>query len=93
MNIVDNIISYLKKEKNNQDKAPKGICPNCWGRQEYGGQFYKAIKNYGLDINHPDNERGWIQDYADKYLKDISLVEHNDYNTCSKCKLRYVEEN
>lgn len=92
MSIVDNIIQFLKSSANPTNEVPKGMCPNCWGRQEYGGQFFVAIKNYGLDVNHPDNERGWIQDYADKHLKEITLVEHNGYNQCAKCKLKYTEE-
>ena len=92
MSLADNILKFLSKSKKETDKAPEGICPNCWGKQEYGGKFYTAVKNHGLNINQADDERGWIQDYADKYLLGISLTKHDGYNMCSKCKLKYVEE-
>lgn len=25
-------------------ETPEGYCPNCWGFQEYSGNFYEAIK-------------------------------------------------
>jgi hypothetical protein len=90
MSIVDNIISFFRE--NNSKKAPTGLCPNCWGKQEYGGKFYEAIKTHHIDVNKADEQRGWIQDYADKNLAEISLMHKEDYNYCAKCKLKYKEE-
>ena len=92
MDLVKNIISFLKGGSKEKEASPEGICPNCWGKQEYGGKFYTAIKNHGLDVNKANDERGWIQDYADKHLLDITLVKRDGYNMCSKCKLKYKEE-
>ena len=79
MTILENLLAYIKQKpsaKNNL--APEGFCPNCWGRQEYSGQFFVAVKKRGLDVNRPDIERGWIQDYAEKNLAGIVL--DVDYN-------------
>lgn len=88
--------SVLKVFKNNPTlivaDIPEGICPNCWGRNEYGGKFYEAMKNENIDINNTDEKKGWIQDYADKHLASIQL-KHTDVGlVCSKCKLTYKEE-
>lgn len=92
MDIVGNIIKYLKKGQDEKEGAPEGLCPNCWGRQEYGGKFFIAIKQYGQNANIKEGERGWIQDWNDKHLLDISLVKNQGYNMCSHCKTRYKEE-
>lgn len=87
--------SIVKVFKNNSTPTaadvPEGICPNCWGRNEYGGKFYEAMKNENVDINNINEKKGWIQDYADKHLSSIQL-DHTDAGTvCSKCKVTYKE--
>ena len=94
MNIVSSLIGFLKTDKKRDDQnAPEGLCPNCWGRQEYGGNFYEAVKNHGLDVNSKYPEIGWIKDYAETHLKGIALHRDGDKFTCESCKISYrVEE-
>ncbi len=90
MNIIESLLSYLKKNRDlNKDDAPDGLCPNCWGRQEYGGKFYEAVKNHGLDVNSKDPNVGWVKEYAEKHLKGIRLEQSEDSVACPSCKLRY----
>ena len=46
MNIAENIKRFFKAKNNNEAtaEAPEGICPNCWGRQEWEGNYYKLMK-------------------------------------------------
>ena len=46
MNILQTIKNYFnaKTEGNTTENAPLGICPNCWGKQEWEGEFYKLNK-------------------------------------------------
>ena len=39
MNLIENIKAYFKKKSENKEtgNAPEGVCPNCWGRQEWEG--------------------------------------------------------
>ncbi|MGB5238695.1 MAG: hypothetical protein WBN59_13785 [Flavobacteriaceae bacterium] len=93
MNIVTSLIVYLKVDKKTGGKdAPEGLCPNCWGRQEYGGNFYEAVKNHGLDVNTKQPEIGWIKDYAEKHLKGIRLETTDDSVACPSCKISYREQ-
>ena len=41
MNIFENIKNYFtaKLEGKETEKTPEGICPNCWGKQEWDGEF------------------------------------------------------
>ena len=93
MNIVSSLIEFLKANKKSDDKnAPEGLCPNCWGRQEYGGNFYDAVKNHGLDVNSKYPEVGWIKDYAETHLKGIALHRDGDKYVCESCKISYRAE-
>ena len=86
MKISDQILKILDDNKSVQS-APEGLCPNCWGRQEYGGKFYEAIKKEKVDLKNADQKRGWIQAYAAKYLGGIKLFEKHNEMICSNCQI------
>ena len=89
MSVIKSILNFLKSKDSSDQTAPEGYCPNCWGKQEYGGQFYEAIKNEGINIHETNPQKGWIQDYADKHLSGIKLKGQDDSLVCSKCKVTY----
>lgn len=90
MNVIQSLVSLLTgKQKPAPNEIPDGYCPNCWGRNEYGGQFYEAVKNDKVDANSNSAVVGWVQDYANKHLTDIELQKDGDNLVCSKCKLTY----
>ena len=92
MNVVESLFKLLKRKETKKEEAPEGLCPNCWGRNEYEGKFYEAVKNDNVDVNDVSSTKGWIQDYADKHLLDIQLQHKDDKLVCSKCKISYREE-
>jgi hypothetical protein len=87
MKILESLLSFIKDE--NKEEVPEGICPNCWGREEYGGKFFEAVKNNKTDINSSNPNVGWIQDYADKHLSGIQLQSSVEGMVCPKCKVNY----
>ena len=90
MSFVESLLDYLKRNKKPvEDDAPDGLCPNCWGRQEYGGKFYEAVKNHGLDVNTKDTNVGWVKEYAEKHLQGIRLRQDDDKIACPSCKITY----
>lgn len=84
MSIVKRLLAFLNKENQKQckEQTPEGFCPNCWGREEYGGKFYEASLKNGKEL-------GWVQNYAKKYLREIALRKKGDVLACSNCKLTY----
>jgi hypothetical protein len=89
MSIIKSILNFLNRKDSSDQIAPEGYCPNCWGKQEYGGQFYEAIKNEGVDIHQTNPQKGWIQDYAEKNLSGIRLKPADEGKVCPKCKVTY----
>ena len=91
MSIANKIISFLKSSGSESTAAPEGICPNCWGRTEYSGKFYDAMKNENINVNDTDSRVGWIQEYANKHLSSIALHPTKEGTICQKCKITYSE--
>ena len=90
MNIVKSLVEYLKSDRRSEkQQTPEGLCPNCWGRQEYGGNFYDAVQNHGLDVNTKDPQVGWVKEYAEKHLKGIMLRGDDETAACQACKINY----
>ena len=87
MNLYQSIISFFKSQ--GSESTPQGLCPNCWGRQEYGDKFYQAALNSNVDFNKPDPKLGWIQSYVDQHIEKIQLKKHDDELVCQNCKIVY----
>lgn len=90
MTLIDTLKNWLSTSKN---EIPEGYCPNCWGFQEYSGNFYEAVLNKGITINNLEENKGWIQNYADQYLNNIKIKNtHESENVvCEKCKIKYTQ--
>ena len=94
MDILQSIVSFLQKKNTPEAlKSPEGICPNCWGRDEYAGQFYDRIKQENLDINSTDATVGWITAYANKNFAGLVMKRSTDKEAlaCEKCKVSFKQ--
>jgi hypothetical protein len=87
MSLIDNLKSYFKKKTNNEllGDAPEGVCPNCWGKQEWEGEFYKKIKANNITPEH-NTYNNFIHEVAEK-LDKIILKE--DALICETCEISY----
>jgi len=83
MDLVKNIITLINKKPNNKEQVPEGFCPNCWGRQEYGGNFQKAIK--AKEFQDLEHKKGWITSYVEQNLKGIQLHPKEKKHVCNVC--------
>ncbi|NNJ88046.1 MAG: hypothetical protein HKP53_01475 [Eudoraea sp.] len=93
MKLAKSLLELLKKkDKMGTQETPAGMCPNCWGTQEYSGKFYEAYKNYDADVKTHNPNIGWVQDYANKHLAGIALHPHVEGQVCEHCKVVYKPE-
>lgn len=87
MNLIENIKTYFKNKTENKElvNAPEGVCPNCWGKQEWDGEYYKFVKG---ENGNPSNEtyNSFVKDVARK-LDKITI--HKDTYTCETCNVKY----
>ena len=90
MNLVESLKRFFKAKENNEETsaAPEGVCPNCWGRQEWEGNFYEQIKakNITPESNTYNN---FIHEVASK-LDEITLKE--DTYECTTCNVKYKND-
>lgn len=90
MNLKDNIRKFFNAKANNENTkaAPEGVCPNCWGRQEWEGEFYKRIvaKNRTPESKIYDS---FIDEVVSK-LDKITLQE--DTYECTTCHVKYDDD-
>jgi Zn-finger nucleic acid-binding protein len=87
MNIIQHLKDYFKKKEANIETgpAPVGVCPNCYGKQEWDGEYYKFMKGQN---GNPSEEtyNNFVQNVARKL--DKITVKHNTY-TCETCRVKY----
>lgn len=81
--IKQNIQSYFNSLFNKQDAStPQGICPTCWGVDEWDGHFYEVIKDKHT-IPGSETYASFISKVVDKYVKTTHT--HEDRITCLTC--------
>ena len=88
MNILESILDYFRR-KQSQTETPEGLCPNCWGKQEYEGKFLEASRKENIDLNNINEKTGWINAYAVEHFEGIKLREEDGAMVCPACKSAY----
>ncbi|MGB0849812.1 MAG: hypothetical protein ACPGTP_01080 [Bacteroidia bacterium] len=89
MSILNWYRNLGKGVKNDQEIAEEGLCPNCWGSQEYDGKFVQAIRDKQIDVNNGEATRAFIQDFVSTHVQPIKLQNRDVYDQCPICKVKY----
>jgi len=68
-----------------------GVCPNCWGVQEYDGQYTEFVKDQTKDnVNHnKQGQKAFIQQFIETNVTGIKLKKDGDKHICPMCKGKY----
>lgn len=87
MGLIENLKTYFKSKENQKESrsAPVGVCPNCWGAQEWDGEYYKFMKGQSGNPSE-DRYNNFVQEVARKL--DKITVKGSTY-TCETCKVNY----
>lgn len=85
MKLVDSIFNHLKQtKKDEKDEAPEGLCPVCWGYQEYDNKIRKMFKDKQIDVNNHRDSYMLIQQFVKDHLESITLKE-GELKQCPSC--------
>lgn len=85
MNILENIVKFFESnEKETKDKTPKGLCPVCWGYQEYDKKIRTLYHDKQIDVNNHKEKYSMMQDFVTEHINGIKLKE-GEISTCPKC--------
>lgn len=87
MDIIENLKSYFKNKEvaKATEASPKGICPNCWGKQAWEGHYYNFMKGNNGNPS-TDTYNTFIKDVARKL--DKIVLDKNTY-TCTTCNIKF----
>jgi hypothetical protein len=85
MSIAQNIKNYFnsKTKGTTTEKAPDGICPNCWGKQEWEGEFYTLNKERKL-VGNDQTYNSFINKIVESNVSGM-LINKDNYE-CETCK-------
>jgi hypothetical protein len=90
MSILDSLKQIFGgKSSSRETVVPEGLCPNCWGKQDYDGQYLDGMRKDNIDLNNATEKLGWIQALALEKVEGIKLKVTDDYLSCPTCKLTY----
>lgn len=85
--MIEQLISFFKKNKSETaNSCPDGLCPNCWGEQEYDGKIREMYIDKQIDVNNHDANHAFIKDFVVKRIDGIQLRKGNDGMQCPTCK-------
>ena len=85
--MIESIINFFRanpESYNNQ--APEGVCPNCWGKQEYDGTVRELIKDKQIDINNNKDAHAFIQKFVVERIDGITLKKGTSGLECQICR-------
>lgn len=87
--MIKKLMAFFKKGKEETVQAvPEGMCPNCWGEQEYDNQIRQMYKDKQIDVNNHQAHYAFIQNFVVTHLDGIRLKKGNNSLECPTCKAK-----
>lgn len=85
MNLAESLKKYFRDKSNDKviGSSPEGVCPNCWGRQEWEGNYYELMK--AKNITPESNTYDSFINEVVRKLDKITLKE--DSYKCTTCHM------
>lgn len=85
MDLFKNILMHIEKDEQEvKDCVPCGVCPVCWGYQEYDHKLRKLYKDDQIDVNNHKKKYTMIRKFVRDHIDGIQLTE-GKIETCPKC--------
>ena len=84
--MIEKLIRFFKQSKEeSKNQCPEGLCPNCWGKQEYDGKIREMYEDKQIDVNNHQANYAFIQDFVVTNLDGIRLKKGNNSLECPTC--------
>lgn len=85
MDLIDRLVAFFQRpETETQGKTPEGMCPVCWGYQEYDGKIRQVIKDRQIDVNNHRQSYMFLQEFVREHIEGFELHEP-EVVTCPTC--------
>ncbi len=85
---------FGKDENDEFSHLPEGVCPNCWGHQEYGNIIREKFFDQQVSVNNhdPTAKYAFIQEYIVANLSGIRLKNDIHRLVCPNCRIIYEKD-
>lgn len=88
--MIDKLIAFFRRPKEETaSTAPDGLCPNCWGEQEYDGQIREMYIDKQIDVNNHEANHAFIKKFVVERVDGIHLRKGDNGMECPTCKRNY----
>lgn len=85
MDIVQNLLDYFRKPKSETERiAPEGLCPVCWGYEEYDQKIRTLFEDKQIDVNNHKDSYMLVQKFVKEHIDGIKLKE-SEIQECPTC--------
>lgn len=88
--MIEKLILFFKKSpEETKSKVPEGLCPNCWGEQEFDNVIRVMYKDKQIDVNNHEKNYAFIQEFVVNRLDGIHLIKGDNSLECPTCRKKY----
>lgn len=88
--MIEQLISFFRQSKEEtKNKTPEGLCPNCWGEQEYDNTIREMYVDKQIDVNNHEANHAFIREYIVTRVTGIKLIKGNNSFACPTCRTKY----
>lgn len=91
--MLETLLSFFRKPNSGAgNETPEGLCPNCWGTQEYDSQIRQLYEDKQVDVNNHTAHHAFIQQFVVDRVDGIQLKKDEDAFVCPTCSVRYKDK-
>lgn len=88
--MIETLINFFKKPATEtKNQTPEGMCPNCWGSQEFDGIIREMYVDKQIDVNNHKANHAFIQDFVVNKINGIQLKKGNNSMECPSCRVKF----
>ena len=87
--MIEVLLNFFKKSKEEaKSETPEGLCPNCWGQQEYDQVIREMYVDKQIDVNNHEAHHAFIKDFVVNRIDGIQLKKGDNGYQCPTCKIK-----
>ena len=88
--MIETLMRFFSRSKaETKDQVPEGMCPTCWGVQEYDNVIRELYEDKQIDVNNGKAHYAFIQEYVIANVDGIRLKKGNNGWECPTCRAKY----
>ncbi len=93
MDFFENLLEHFKKPvEETKDSTPEGVCPACWGFQEYDHKIRVLLQDEQIDVIHHQKKYMLIRKFVKEHIDGIRLLKP-EVRDCPTCGANHGKEN